>query len=330
MSLAIYRHAPLSDDLDEYRAIVHLARLISDKVGHSKQPYTLVANIDPSLRPSIGPYPPLDALLLSPDFSAIIALFPLFDPVVARHLNGRWYTNSNRQRLTISGGKQRNPFLQVQQIRATWQYVLQRKLHVFLLFYPYLHPDSELPSGLGDNEWLTLAGIDEIQAVLNTVKTPGCLSSAAEQQALAEKELKADPWPMEALLTRPLGYIHVLEPRQPQFRCPVYRFDAFTLGRSQRVQHRIRLQSPQVSGTHARLYVSGNRPYLEDLNSKNGLYLDQIRQDAPIPLQAHVKVGLGSHRPEASFLWYTPLEKEQTALFPDLNLDSYSPSTGLN
>jgi pSer/pThr/pTyr-binding forkhead associated (FHA) protein len=46
----------------------------------------------------------------------------------------------------------------------------------------------------------------------------------------------------------------------------------------------MRLDSPKVSRRHARITIRGDRAMLEDLGSKNGSFVRNVRIDAPTPL----------------------------------------------
>ncbi len=53
------------------------------------------------------------------------------------------------------------------------------------------------------------------------------------------------------------------------------------------------LDSPKVSRRHARIAVAGNRATIEDLGSKNGTFVRDVRISAPTPLEPRDEVRIG-------------------------------------
>ena len=53
------------------------------------------------------------------------------------------------------------------------------------------------------------------------------------------------------------------------------------------------LDSPKVSRRHARIVVIGDRATIEDLGSKNGTFVRDVRISAPTPLQSRDEVRIG-------------------------------------
>lgn len=65
-----------------------------------------------------------------------------------------------------------------------------------------------------------------------------------------------------------------------------------TLGR--KVENTIVLTEPFVSGNHARIYAKNNNLYVEDLNSTNGVYVNNERIEEKYKLIADDEVKIGS------------------------------------
>jgi len=55
----------------------------------------------------------------------------------------------------------------------------------------------------------------------------------------------------------------------------------------------IRIESPKVSRHHARIIVDGDSAMVEDLGSKNGTFVGDVRVDGPIPLAHGDQLRLG-------------------------------------
>ena len=59
--------------------------------------------------------------------------------------------------------------------------------------------------------------------------------------------------------------------------------------------------STSVSRRHARIVVTDGKALLEDLASKNGTFLGDVRVSAPVPLEDGAEIRLGSLR--VTFRW---------------------------
>src|SRR4029079_13004571 len=88
--------------------------------------------------------------------------------------------------------------------------------------------------------------------------------------------------------TPPILTVELLEGDVPSFR----RFfsGSFSIGRG--VDCALRIESQEVSRTHAELYVRDGGWWIRDLKSTNGTWLDGERVDeAPVPSEARVQFG---------------------------------------
>ena len=111
MSVNFYLHTPLPPDGNERRAIYQVARLLHHRYQHRPDPFTLVANISPDLNLRLqNRVTQLDAFLLAPNFLALLEFKHYFDPIIAKHLTGKWQAKGKHRSRLVSGGNQRNPF----------------------------------------------------------------------------------------------------------------------------------------------------------------------------------------------------------------------------
>lgn len=306
MSINFYLHTPLPDTLNERRAIIQVARQLHKQVAASEQTYTLIANVSPDHDPKLGALPQLDALLLTPKFAALLEFKAYFDPIIGQSLNGKWFATHNNKKQPVLGGSHRNPYLQVKNAKIAWQSILEIPLHAFLLFYPYLHPHSRLPKLSQQHAWLAMQSIEQISALIFNTRTDNVNLDAEKQTEIAETILHCRPWAVESLLVNIAGHLHVVEPNQPLVRYPIQPFDSFTIGRSKRINHLIRLNSPSISSSHAHLFMAGTDLFIEDLESKNGIFHNGQRLTAQFKLLPNKKVLLGGLEDDTPQIWYTP------------------------
>ncbi|MBX7341722.1 FHA domain-containing protein [Clostridium chauvoei] len=65
-----------------------------------------------------------------------------------------------------------------------------------------------------------------------------------------------------------------------------------TIGR--RDGNKVQLTEPYVSGNHAKLIVKNNEVFIEDLNSTNGVFVNDEQIDGSFKLRPNDKIGIGS------------------------------------
>lgn len=68
--------------------------------------------------------------------------------------------------------------------------------------------------------------------------------------------------------------------------------------------------STSVSRRHARIVVTGGKAVLEDLESKNGTFLGEVRVSSPVPLDDGAEIRLGSL--QVRFRWTTAQPSTET------------------
>ena len=329
MSIKFYIHTPMSDDMSERRAIFRIARLLSHHFPHDD--LLLIVNIDPQKTPNIQfrqVLPQLDALLLSPRFMATLDVKNAFDPIEATSLTDPWYGKNAQGYNPVLGGVRDNPYLQARHARGVWAAYLREgtwpflsahrlkqlkdawsHLSSFVLFHPYLHPDSRLPP-LGDSSmWFHLCGVDAITELVLTVVDKKLNLGLTEMENLATEAFKATPWTdaEKLLLAEIFGYIYVYEPPDAPVRYPIHCFEDFTIGRASAVVgHRVDPRFERVSRHHLRLEASRHEIKMVDLNSGNGIFAhcQRIEAKAGIRLIPGLKVHLGDPDDTACQIWF--------------------------
>lgn len=325
MSVYHYLHTPLPDDSNEWRAISRLTRLMERHFGQDPHPYTLIFNIcpDENLITFEGKrLPQLDVLLIGPKFVATIELKSCFEPVKADALEETWYGGDHK----LMGGNAPNPFLQVRYARNIWfRYLAEQcamrfpgifaeewlnrweHLSVFLLFFPYLHPDSALPPLLTAGKWLTIRGLDDIAEIVFRTRSSRLIFAPATIQRLIKDILQARPWPEIARIRDDqIGDLFIYEPDQPLIRIPIHRYDDITIGRSSTQQVRINRHLRLISGAHARVEVQNGEVKVLDAGSKNGTYVNgrSIDSQQGVVLGEKEKALLGANSKKGIQIWY--------------------------
>ncbi|GJM41355.1 MAG: hypothetical protein DHS20C20_16370 [Ardenticatenaceae bacterium] len=292
MSVSYYLHTPLPDDSNELPAISRLGRLLQRHFGQDKDEYTLVFNIDPGekiITAEGKKLTQLEALLFGPRFVSIIELKNCFEPLNVDSLTGAWVCGQYEQ----PGGNTRNPFLQVQYARQIWSGYLAEKcahyfpgfqqdewqkrweyLSVFLLFVPFLHPDSSLPPLEKAAGWLSIGGIDEVSDFVFRSRSDRMSLAPATVNKIVTDILGAKPWPkLPSVLDEQIGNLFIAEPDRPLIRIPLYQFDDISIGRSTTQLVKVYRQLRLISKAHARLEVQNGQVGLYDVGSKNGTFV---------------------------------------------------------
>lgn len=324
-----YCHTPLPENLNERRALCHVARLLYKHHALSSQTLTLIANISPDHDANLAmrQLPQLDALLLSDNFVAILEFKSYFDPIEAKHLKGRWYAVGKQARQPVLGGAHKNPYLQAKHTRPLWAAYLAERLplipaaawhhlQTFVLFDPYLHPRSTINIPGAERKWLQCRSVEALPELIYSSPSEQLGFTSQAQQLLVEV-LGARRWvEIDRFLDTVTGYIHVLEPGQPLLRYPLPLWAEWTIGRSRNQPHHIRLYHARVSSTHLQLIAQPDGVEVVDLGSKNGTFL--VDGEIKTALQGGRLTGtqqllLGGRNPETAVqLWFEPLTMDNT------------------
>ena len=325
MPIKFYRHGPEPTDANELRAFCHVARLLYRQYGQADEDLILIANLQPDLDDRLAGQglPQLDGLLLASDLVALLEFKSYFQPIRAQSKQGRWLlVGGKRGQKNLLGGSHRNPYLQVKAAKEAWADYLQQtaggqpwhNLHAFVLFHPYLHPDSQLVSLEEDNYWCHISSIDQIVELVLANKAKGIQLSSGQMHRLAFATLRARPWPeIAGLLTAVVGHLYLQEPgAERPLPVTVYAFDNFTLGRRPQT-HRLTLTAPCISRDHVRVEVRETAVRIYDLGSKNGSYLNgqPVDDEQGMLLQAGDVVYLGGRDGKTAVrLWFEPLARK--------------------
>ncbi len=314
---------------NETRAVFQIARLLTQAfpIGQDK-PFSLICNIDPDQDPSLKTLglPQLDALLIAPDFVAIIELKNYFDPIEGSSAKGAWNARTKKGRQRVLGGSKKNPYLQMKHMRSVWSSFLGdslaawpelnwRQLNGFLLFHPYLHPKSKITIPPEDDYYMQVGGVTDIARLVHTTASAQLNLNSAQAAALIGR-LNVKPWKeIYTILSIPVGFIHVVEPDKPLVRHPIHQFDEWTIGRSTTQPHHIQLSHPKISGTHAKLTALEDGLFLDDLDSRNGIFDEKgarIQQRAK--LEENQLFYLGAPTSENGVqIWLEPIDPNKHA-----------------
>ncbi len=291
MSVKYYLHTQLPDDSNEWRAVSRLARIIQRHFSRDSEPYSLIFNIDPKEKIINGDgkkLTQLDALLIGPKRAVMIDFKNCFGPIRAETLEGPWYAGDH----LLFSGRANNPYLQVQYARYVWTNYLVEKcanyfsekrkdwqerweyLSSFVVFVPYLHPDSSLTPLLSTHKWLTVCGLNDISDQIFRTRFPSFVLTPKMVDDIVENVLGAEPWTALARVRdEQMGSLHLVEPDRPLIRVPLYRYDEVSIGRSTTQLVKIDNRFRRVSGAHASLEVQDGQVKLIDVGSKNGTYV---------------------------------------------------------
>ncbi|MCA9970821.1 MAG: FHA domain-containing protein [Anaerolineales bacterium] len=337
MPVEFYVHAPMPDNSNERRAACRVARLLYQQYRDSEDHLLLVVNVDPAqaaVAPPAHDLTQLDALLLGPNFVAILDFKNYFDPIESPSAHGAWYAVTRHGAKKVLGGASENPLQQAYRARAAWSAYFQQvsaqflaperqqalhkawpHLSFFLLFHPYLNARSRLPALGNADHWFHPRSIDQVTELAYALRSPLLRLTPAECRGLVLHGLRAQPWDdMAQLLPQQvLGYLMVSEPdsRRAPVRYPLSPFDAMTIGRSASVQgHRVSSAglSLQVSGRHAQVETTHQDVLLQDLGSKNGTYVNGQCLEAGqlVVLQPGQRAFLGNTDSQACHIWFEP------------------------
>jgi hypothetical protein len=329
VSVSYYLHTPLPDDSNEWPAISRLSRKLQRHFGQDSSDYIVVFNIEPNKKIITAEgktLTQLDALLIGPKFVAIIEMKNCFEPLKAASLNGPWPCGTHE----LPGGNALNPFLQVQFARHVWASYLAEKcayrfpgfrveewrerwthLSVFLLFVPFLHPDSTVPPLEKAANWLKIGSIGEAADFAYCTRSDRLGLAPATSQTIVTDILGAKPWPELARMQDDrIGSLYIAEPNRPLIRIPLYRFDDISIGRSATQLVQIHEELRRMSKAHVRLEVQNGQVTLYDAGSKNGTYVKvngRFQKVTPGHLLAeNERALLGStNSKHAVQVWYT-------------------------
>lgn len=331
MTVEFYVHTGQIEDMNERRAICRMARVLESGSFNLQDLYLFIANIDPDKDPELreqGKLTQLDGLLLGPNVIAIVDFKNYFDPIETNDLNGKWYVRTRQGRQLVKGGSYKNPYYQARRARQLLHDYLRRfdptlfsqipdksweAIYAFVLFHPALHPRSKIPDLGKDDYWLRFSSVGDIAVQAFTAGPAGFSMSSERIRDLAKKAFRAEPWQdMSRLLQDEVGYLMVQESGDATpLRIPVWHYDDFTIGRSSKYGHRLKLIHEKVSRAHVRVTVEDNRVRIYDLGSKNGIFIDGRRVDSKSGQILSSVAHLGGPDGDTAKIWFY----EATAAF---------------
>ncbi len=340
MSVELYLHTDLPEDVNERQAAQTVARALYEKYHKARELYVLILNVDPWKDAGLNGLTQLDGVLMGPKFVAILEFKKSFDPIVGEALDAPWYSQSanGRKELFAGSDSNNNPFQQVRKARYLWRDHLRRESHRLLtprrqkalrlgqepydawshlsaciLFHPHLHPKSQLPPLEGAQLWCHVQGIEQLIPLVYMMESRWLILTAEERRLLAREAFHARPWHDNPLgLHHLLGYLNVAEAGKSACRYPLYSFHEFIIGRSGATAgqgHRIDPQQTIISSLHARLETDDSQVYLYDTHSKNGTFVNGRRLTANSPTRLtnplH-RASLGRPDEKACVIWFEP------------------------
>lgn len=338
MTVELYIHTELPNDVKERQATLAAARLLHEHFYDSPEVYFFIVNIEPKREKDFAGLTQLDAVLLGPRFITLLDFKNCFTPVIASDLETPWYTYGGDGMHQLFAGQNVNPFQQVRHARDVWSNYLRRSaekalktnranqlrsayekgdawshLSACILFHPHLHPDSQIPPLEKAYLWCHLASVDKLIALTFIIESNRLVLTTEERLNITRELFHARPWIENRLeLHDFLGYLYVQEPGLDVVRYPLRSYEEFVIGRSRMAAnqgHQVAPQLTTVSSLHARLETDGRNVYLYDTGSKNGTFVNGRRLAPAIPTQLENKmhmVTLGPPDTETCKLWYIP------------------------
>lgn len=325
MPVKFYAHTPV-DDLGERGALFEVARRLLDRYAGADAPsFTLVANVVPDRVPAWREYEltQLDALLLGERFVAILEVKNIARPVKGEEGTRWWIIKSDNRRDhdDVKSGNQRNPYIQLKHARYQWTNFLREetrslvsegqlspfdwdKLSGRILFYPSLHPESEL---FDPPKWLRFISPREIvdDAAANTA---GFQLTPELMRGMAEDVLQARVWELTRTIRRRLGVLTVFRPNSSLYDTyPIYAHSQMTIGRRSDNDIPVDVGYSRTSRRHARIVADEETITLYDEDSRHGTYVNDRRvpRESGQHIQAGALIRLGQGKRE---------EMNQTAL----------------
>lgn len=274
--------------MNERRALCRLARLLDNHYRSAEAPaVALIANISPARTQQLTQ---LDALLLTEKNVALIDFKNYPDPIDGRSEEGYWFVRGTTER--VRGGKSINPYQQAVLAHYRWRDFFVREMYSvipdaanrkmlnwghlngFVLFYPLLHPDSEILHPGDAHKWLNFAGVDDILQLLYSNR-PNLNLHAGEIAQFARDVIGAQPWPeIEQLLREFTGYLELSRVGGETVVYPLLKYDTFTIGRSRRNRVIVDSAYERVGKVHLQISTQQKSVLALDLNSRHGTFQD--------------------------------------------------------
>ena len=298
------------DHTNERRALYSVARLLQEKYGRNSADYVaLIANLAPKEVVSWRGLTQIDAILVTEKNIALLDFKNYPDPFDGRNLEGRWPLHQN-PRYFVDGGSAFNPYKQAVIAHTRWgtyfsegsrrvfsaetQGVLQwGHLNGYVLFYPSLHPDTQLAHPANNHLWLSWGSWTQVIEFLFANRPKLALNREEIGRFISELCL-AKPWnELEQLLATELGYFVVKHAGQ-EVRWPIRQWETVTIGRGHDNSYGYQLLQSynKVSRHHLRLETSQNSVTLF-CKGQNGTFINGRRVVEKSFLDDGVPITLG-------------------------------------
>ncbi|WP_420645883.1 FHA domain-containing protein [Candidatus Leptofilum sp.] len=147
-------------------------------------------------------------------------------------------------------------------------------MSVFLLFVPFLHPDSTLPPLEKAAGWLNIGGINKLPDFAFHTRSERLGLAPGTVKTIVTDILGAKPWAkLPSVLDAQIGNLYIAEPERPLLRIPLYQYDDISIGRSATQLVKIYRELRRISKAHTRVEVQNGQVALYDVSSKNGTYV---------------------------------------------------------
>lgn len=297
MPIRFYIHTPV-EDMNERRALCRIARLLHEQYASTAMPaVAVIANVNP---PREAYMTQVDCVIISEQCVALVDFKNYPAPFDGAHEHRPWFIRGTdvMVRGGSTGGVTSNPFQQARRAHRRWieffadhamtivqsgQRINWGHLNGFVLFHPFLNPDSTLPQHGNWQKWLSFASVDDVVDLLFSSKSSIRLTEN-EVWRFAEQAFEAYVWhDIESLLRDHVGYLTVAQPDDGAVAFPLWRYDELSLGRSR--HNRIRVAPPfvRVSGTHLLLSTTGHSLTITDISDGNRTFVNGALIEPHVP-----------------------------------------------
>lgn len=281
MAVTFYLQTEI-EDTNERRAQLMLARAVRAAYGgKGKSDAVIIANIE---RPRL---PQLDGLILTEQCVGVIEFKNYPDQFDGSSATTRWPIVGTRQKgrqVYVDGGSRPNPYQQAVNAHRKWARFFSQQvggdvdwqhLNGFVLFHPYLHPDSILPPPDNNHLWLSFGSVREIGDFLFGNR-PKINLSTQQLHHIATKVLKARAWrELDTLLDVNIGYLRVQQSNGMMTEIPLQRDDVVTVGRSSMNTIQVDRGHDRVSGVHLHIQTQARAVRVFDRETSNGTWVDE-------------------------------------------------------
>lgn len=276
MPIEFYYSGPNEpNDPMEKRAFLDLARVIDQSTFRDKH-VVLIAQA------RLGNLAILDGLLFCENLPVILEFKHCYEKFTGTDRYTVWKTDKN---VRVYGGSAENPYQQALRNRKAWLENglaslsvgagMWSLLQTWVLFYPRLHPESQLLTPNGGESWLALKGSNEVPELLTRTNPKWQPSPAVVRDAL-HPLLKLRRWDSlhQAWQQRRMGLLKAINLKTGVLleTRPLYAFSNLVIGRHEPwVDWQLGADNKLgISGRHVRVETFDNTVRIYDLGSTHG------------------------------------------------------------